>query len=58
MRLRSDWLSSIRGLAGSNRWTTPRPPDRDSTVSFSRHVEALRELYERPEVHGAAQAPK
>ena len=55
MRLPSDRLSSNRDLAGSNRWTTPRSSDRDSAASFSRRVEALRELYERPSLHGAAQ---
>jgi hypothetical protein len=54
MRLPSHWLSSNRDPAGSNRWITRRPPERDSTASFSRHVQALRELYERPRLHGAA----
>lgn len=57
MRLPSDWLSSNRDLAGSNRWTTPRS-DRGSTAHFSRRVEALRELYERPMLHDVVQQPK
>jgi hypothetical protein len=57
MRVRSDRLSANRGPAGSNRWLTRRS-DRDSTVNFSRHVEALRDLYERPMLPDAAQVPK
>lgn len=58
MRLWTDWVSPARGLTGSNRWTTPRPHGRDGTLRFSRHMEALRELYERPELLGAPQEPK
>ena len=58
MRLQSDWPSSDRDLAGSNRWVTRRHPERDSTATFSRHVQALRELYERPRFHNAAQVQK
>ena len=57
MRLPRNWLSSDRGPAGSPRWIR-RTPHRDGTVSVSRHVEALRELYERPSLHGAAQEQK
>jgi len=58
MRLPSSWLSSARGPAGSNRWITRGPPDGHSTASFLRQVQALRELYERPMLHGTAQEQK
>jgi hypothetical protein len=58
MRLPSDWLSSDRDAARLNRWLTLRHPERDSTAGFSRHVQALRELYERTSLHGAAQEQK
>lgn len=58
MRLPSDWLPANRDPAGSDPWFTRRHPERDSTVGFSRHVQALRELYERPGLHDAAQVQK
>lgn len=55
MRVPSGWLSTDRDSASANRWITLRHPERDSTAGFSRHVQALRELYERPRLHGAAE---
>jgi len=58
MRFSSRWLSSNRGSADSNRWITRRPSDADPTAGASRHVDALRELYERPSLHRATQEQK
>ncbi len=55
MRVPSDWLSTDRDSASANRWITLRRVERDSTAGFFRHVQALRELYERPRLHGAAE---
>lgn len=58
MRLPSRWLSPNRGPTGSNRWLTRRPSGADATAGFSRQVQALRELYERPRLQGSAQEQK
>ena len=58
MRFSSRWLSSNRGSADSNRWITRRPSDADATAGSWRHVDALRELYERPGLHRAEQERK
>jgi hypothetical protein len=58
MRFSSRRLPTNRGSADSNRWITRPPSDADATAGSSRHVDALRELYERPSLHRAEQEQK